>query len=168
MMNRTLAVDTSTMQVYDYLRDGETHDNLLKRAEMDRAKDIATWERHSKNYPNSGYESRLAALRKKSYQVMTCEEFALAERNFYINRPMTEITEERYYDMLNVLPPRCWTTLRGVEMFCMSEMLTGTYTDQYAKVGDKYYNKIVDIIDRSTWIHNALDYDSHIAGIAET
>ena len=94
---------------------------------------------------------------------MTYEEYHAAERAFYIEQPLEEVTAERFYEMLNVLPPRCWITLKGVEMFCMSEMLTGTYTDQYAKAGDKYYTKIVDAKDRSTWIHECLTQKSATA-----
>ena len=41
-------------------------------------------------------------------------------------------------------------------MFCTSEMLTGTYTTQYAAYNGKYYSKIVDVTDESTWIYNCL------------
>jgi len=150
-----LVVDMSTMWVYDYLSTGETPEDLLKRAKTSQKQDISTWESHCRNYPdNPTFEEYLAKAKKLFYRVMTHEEFLTAERDFYINRPMEEITAERFNEMLNILPPICWTTIQGVEMFCMSEMLTGTYTDQYARVGDKYFNKIVDIKDRATWIHN--------------
>ena len=51
-----------------------------------------------------------------------------------------------------------WCTVEGVEMFCMSEMWTGTYTTQYAhdhRTG-KYYSKMVDVTDRDTWINTYL------------
>lgn len=67
-----------------------------------------------------------------------------------------ETTEEIFSEMLNVLPPLYWCTIDGVEMFCMSEMYTGTFTNQYARVGEKYYTAMVDITDQSTWIHKLL------------
>ena len=69
---------------------------------------------------------------------------------------MKEITEETFEDMLNVLPPIKWCTIDGIEMFCMSEMLTGFYTSQYIhdKGTNKYYHKIVDVTDKATWGHN--------------
>ena len=48
--------------------------------------------------------------------------------------------------------------VNGVEMFCMSEMYSDTYTTQYAydhRTG-KYYCKMVDSEDTSTWIHTLL------------
>lgn len=153
-----LAVNVSQMQIYDYLRDGETPEQLLKRAEDSNAKDIATLERHCNQYPDTLlFKNNLRNAREKAYQIMTLSEFKKAERDYYIQQPLEEITEEQFHYMLNLLPPICWTTIQGVEMFCMSEMLAGTYTNQYANVGDKrYYTKIVDIRDRSTWIHNFL------------
>jgi len=153
-----VAVDVTTMTVYDYLCSDESHAELLKRAENDKAKDIATWESHCKNYPNNPtFERNLEKAKQKSYQVMTYNDYHAAKRNFYISQPLEEITAEQFDDMLNILPPNHWMTLRGVEMFCMSEMLTLTYTNQYARVGDKYYTKVVDTRDRSTWIHECIE-----------
>jgi hypothetical protein len=63
-----------------------------------------------------------------------------------------EVTKERYWEMLEVLPPMNWGTRNGIESFFMSEFNTGTYTDQYAQYHDKYYTKGVDYCDSSTWI----------------
>lgn len=72
------------------------------------------------------------------------------------NATITEVTKENYTDALNVLPPIKYCTIDGVTMFCMCEMYTGSFTTQYAKVGDKYFTKLVDITDKETWIHKNL------------
>ena len=49
-----------------------------------------------------------------------------------------------------------WVTINNVNEFCMSEMLSGVYTNQYARYNGKYYTKIVDAYDKTTWLHNFL------------
>ena len=108
-----------------------------------------------------GYFSRrLQEYRERDgrYVGMSFEIFQRMERERFLSLPLHEITEDRYHEMLNVLPPLKWTRRNGVEMFCMSEMYSGTYTDQYAHDHNtgKYYAKLVDLCDETTWIHNYL------------
>lgn len=149
-----LAVDIKHMNVYDFLRNGETTEELQSRADAHRLEDIETWKKNATNYPCETYDNYYKSALEKQYKVMTWDEFQKMQRDFYISDPIVETTGEHFEDMLNVLPPMKWCTIDGVEMFCMSEMLTGTYTSQYAKHEDKYYTKIVDIADKSTWINN--------------
>lgn len=152
-----VAVDTSTMRVYDFMKANETQEELLARANTYKQEDIDTWTRHTTNYPDADqFNNYLEAAKRKNYRVMSFEDFIKAEKQFYISDPVTEITEERYNEMLNVLPPLHWCTIDGVEMFCMSEMLTGTFTSQYAKTSDGFYCKTVNARDRGTWIHHFL------------
>jgi hypothetical protein len=44
-----------------------------------------------------------------------------------------EITEEDWHDALEVLPPEKWETVRGVNIFRMSEYLAGNITAHYLK-----------------------------------
>ena len=57
----------------------------------------------------------------------------------YIN-PFKEITEEQYYESLECLPPQKWETVDGVNIFRMSEYLTGNITDHIVKYNDKFYS----------------------------
>lgn len=93
-----------------------------------------------------------------TYAIMTFEEHQAKERAYILSLPLHEITEERFHEMLNVLPPLKWCRQGCVEMFCMSEFFTDTYTDQYAHdhATGKYYTKLVDYSDQSTWIHEVL------------
>lgn len=73
---------------------------------------------------------------------------------------LTEITAERFDEMLNILPPLFWRLTdafdqkinRIPETFCMSEMLTGSLTSQFAALDGRYFERTVDALDRSTWI----------------
>lgn len=60
-------------------------------------------------------------------------------------RDVGEITEERFNDALNVLPPVGWTTRQGVESFRISERIWGNLTDIYARAGDRYFSLADDI-----------------------
>jgi len=50
-----------------------------------------------------------------------------------------EITEERWDEMLNVLPPERWETIKNVEIFAMSEIMTSDITGFYICYKKKYY-----------------------------
>ena len=65
---------------------------------------------------------------------------------------VVQITRERYWDMLEVLPPQNWTRTATMEHFRMCEYNTGSLTEQFAQRGDVYINKEIDVDDQSTWI----------------
>lgn len=50
-----------------------------------------------------------------------------------------EITEAQYIYALEVLPPVCWETAKGVESFKISERLYGNVTAIYARLGKRYF-----------------------------
>lgn len=161
MDSNILAVDTATYSTYDFLLDGETKDELLNRANTSKKRDIARFNEIITDFKAEGkdtsyYEERLASTKKIKYRVMTWDEFQAGQKKFLLSDELQEITEEQFEKALNVLPPLMWYTINGVEMFCMSEMYTDTYTTQYAKCNGNYYCKMVDIADKSTWINNLL------------
>lgn len=150
-------VDTAHMSAYTYARTKKDAQDGLRRAIEAKKEEARTWESHIRNYPDraEAFTAYLKAANEATYEIMTWEEFKQRERDFILSDSVQEITEERYDEQLNVLPPLKWCTRRGIEMFCMSEMYTGTYTNQYADTHTgKFYTKMVDICDESTWIHN--------------
>lgn len=64
---------------------------------------------------------------------------AAAEAKFVT--PWKEITQERWDEMLEVLPPQKWKTVRGVEIFQMSERTFGNITGHFARVGDRCFER---------------------------
>jgi hypothetical protein len=52
-----------------------------------------------------------------------------------------EITEENWYENLEVLPPEKWETVRGVNIFRMCEYLTGSITAHFAKLNGKFFTR---------------------------
>lgn len=158
MKNLELCIaDLNRMSIYTFSNNMEEAEEDLKRAIMQNNEDIKTWEGHIKNYPDrESFKNYLTEAQNKKYEIVTFEEYLQKEKEYYINQPLTETTKEHFEEMLNVLPPLKWCTKHNVEMFCMSERLTGTYTSQYMYnlVNNKYYHKIVDILDEKTWGYN--------------
>ena len=157
-----LAVDTSTLTVYDFLGDGESEQELLQRAYNSNARNMAHYEAIIAEKPESNsdgfFTKQLENAKKREYKVVTWNEYITLKRKRYIdNGEIKEVTEEQFNDALDVLPPLKWCTIDGIEMFCISEMTDGTYTAQYARTPDgKYYCATVDVMDKSTWINNRI------------
>lgn len=90
------------------------------------------------------------------YSIMTEDQFYTAQRAFYLGDPPAEITEEKFTEMFEVLPPLKYHSGEGFASFLMSEFHSGPYTHQYIRVtkdGEaRYYSKLVDATDRSTWM----------------
>lgn len=76
----------------------------------------------------------------------------VAEHNWttYLNQPVQEITRETFWEMLEVLPPMNWVGGDGFERFNMVERMTGSITSQYARLGDRYFTKYVDLTKPET------------------
>ncbi|MCM1233870.1 MAG: hypothetical protein NC489_27500 [Ruminococcus flavefaciens] len=102
--------------------------------------------------------NKAAKLVKGGLEVITEEEYREIVRTHYLGKPLQEITEEYFQEQLNILPTLHFVTIGNVEEFCLSEMTYGTFAQQYAydKTNGKYYTKIVDLYDKSTWIHNLI------------
>lgn len=154
-------VNTNTLSLYSYCNvcTLEVAENKLQQAIETNQKDIETWASHCKNYPDTkSFECYLQTALNNKFKIATYDEFLEMQKSYYVNKPLIEIDYENFNYMLNVLPPLKWTTKNNVEMFCMSEMLTGCYTSQYAhdKTTNKYYTKVVDITDTKTWIDSIL------------
>jgi len=56
-----------------------------------------------------------------------------------------EITEDRFTEMLEVLPPHNWHRETGSESFKMSEMTCGNYTEIFCRIGEKFYELCDDV-----------------------
>ncbi len=66
--------------------------------------------------------------------------------------PVKEITEARYWEMLEVLPPLSWGRNNGVESFFMSEAITHCIRSQFGKYAGRYFEKTIDTSDKTTWM----------------
>ena len=83
---------------------------------------------------------------------MTYEAYKAAERHECLSGPLEEITEEKYREAFEKLPPEQYQHSGGMERFLMSEHWSGPYTAQYVTYQGRYFTRMVDATDRSTWI----------------
>ena len=90
-----------------------------------------------------------------AYQPMTYAQYEAGHNAHYLAGPLLEITEEQWDEALNCLPPMRWEHRDGVERFLMVEMLSGSITAQYARLGSRYFVRNVDAADSSTFITGA-------------
>jgi len=94
--------------------------------------------------------ARLTDETGKIYVVETFDDFEARKTRHYLDGfKLAEISEDFYYQMLNVLPPM----YRGGAMgFFMCEFTSGSITSQFVEYRDKFYGAAVDILNRETWI----------------
>lgn len=151
----------------------ETAAGIIAEAERDAREGMERAESYAAEYPdNRDYWQYQAEQYRKvigTYAMMTFDEQQANERAYLLALPLYEISEERFNDMLDALPPLKWCRKNGVEMFCMREFFTDSYTDQYAHDHStgKYYSKLVDYLDPSTWISEILAR-SETRGVSES
>lgn len=148
--------------VWDFCQKENTPHQDIDRAMVNKINQVKQYEQMAaafaegsdghKEYTRKAFQEALAI-----YQIMTFEEFHEAQKQFICKSPIVEVTEEDYWEHLEVLPPEYYGTLEGVTMFCMGERTTGTFTAQYAKYNGRYFCATVDVTDRNTWIYNRLD-----------
>lgn len=87
------------------------------------------------------------------YRPMTYGEYSTAQRKSLLSDPLTEIDEKSYMAALECLPPLKWHRASdGVMLFLMSEFYTRSYTKQYAAYQRRFYTRMVDADDKTTWI----------------
>lgn len=154
-------VNINSMYVHSFITADKAADAIASALAND-AEHLPFWDEQYKQTGNPRDKEIADSYRNADYQAMTFADFLALEREKLLSDPPQEITESRYNEMLDILPPLAWTTHHDVEMFCMSEFYTGTYTTQYAhdqKTG-KYYSKLVDYTDKTTWICNLLYPDT--------
>ncbi len=60
-------------------------------------------------------------------------------------KPVKEITEQEFWEMLEVLPPLGWKHGTNCESFKMSEMWSGNITDIYARIDKRYFTLRDDV-----------------------
>lgn len=154
-------VEMETLTIYDFVYENEAEAVALQRAKKYYSKQVAEYEELYMKDNSDYWEFTLKQARKKlaaGCKIMSYEQFKSEEKNKLLSDNPKEIDQEEYESMLNILPPLFLTKINGIEMFCMIEMYSSTYTTQYAHdmTTNKYYSKMVDCKDKSTWLNHYL------------
>ena len=93
-------------------------------------------------YTSHSVESYRASKPGKKLELITLEEACKRIepiKRFNYCKPWERTTKSKFNEMLEVLFPLDWGTVDGVEIFSMSEMLTGNITAHYAEYEGRYY-----------------------------
>jgi hypothetical protein len=104
-------------------------------------------------------EWRLAELQAEkpvAWSIIPCDEWMASREASYLDKPATEITAEKFDDMLGCLPPIYCGNGDCDFRFSMSEFQFGRVTEQFAKIGNRYFAKYVRHRDESTYITAAI------------
>lgn len=110
-------------------------------------------------YPQSYCETRAAAEHRITaleaehmgdkgtalplWLIVPCNEWLAMREASYLNKPVREITAEHFDDMLGCLPPIYCGNGDCDFRFSMSEFQFGRVTEQFAKIGARYFAKYV-------------------------
>jgi len=86
----------------------------------------------------------------------SCERYAQMRKNG--GEPAHEITRERYWDMLEVLPPLKWTQKAKTESFMISEAETGDLHSFYARVGETYWEMVLPRSSKHSDVMNCVEF----------
>ena len=159
LSTKTLIVAcTKTLSIWSFVGDKNASE-VLQDAKNNQQNDIDTWTSHIKQYgEQDNFKMYLKSAKAKHYKIMEYDDYIKTERLILLNNPLRKITEAKFWEMLECLPPLKWCTIDNIEMFCISEMWSGSYTIQYAhdKNTNTYCTKMVDCCDKSTWINEVL------------
>ena len=88
-----------------------------------------------------------------NWTILTEKQYEEKQRALYI-KPAEEITEGRYYEMLDVLPPLRFVTRNGVQSFILAEPKDLNYYTQFAKYNGKYYYNFIKICFVYVFLNN--------------
>ena len=86
--------------------------------------------------------------------VTTYDDFVTRKRSAILTGQITEISDDEFYEARDCLPPN-WTTGHDLSGFLMSEHFSGPYTTHYAELDCRFFSKMIDSTDRSTWMSEA-------------
>lgn len=131
----------------------------IKRAHEFYKDEIALLEKNLIECPQMADEwnrgiRRAEETLSQGFEAVTHDEYYEREKKRIVTGEIHEITAEQYDYALNVLPPLNWVHNEKCSYFFMSERWTLSFTNQYYhdKETGKYYEKMVDLYDKSTWI----------------
>lgn len=163
-MGDLIIMKKATVETFDFLAKNETPEHAIQRAQEYYKKMLDDYKSNLINYPDSAayWRERIEATEKtltSGFEIVTFSDFLKMKKKYLCNGELTEITKEDFDEHYDMLPPLRWCTYNNVEMFCMCEMYTGTFTTQYAysHVTGKCYCAMVDVTDPETWIDKRLE-----------
>lgn len=99
----------------------------------------------------SGETLEQVRLRYPGAIMANFEEWCQKKEQSFCHGPQ-QTTKERFWDMLEVLPPVGWKTTESGESFKLSERTSGLITAIFCRIGDNYF----ELYDKITLGHDEI------------
>ena len=156
-------VDTSTWDIL--VPDGEFKDNeieaAVKKANKNLRSRLRIKEQSYEHMPTYFNKAVLLAMYNASLEVMSIDEYTKRKRRFYLGNELVEVDSIDWDSLYNSLKEAKLSERNSVKM--LTEIpLDDSYAKQYAVCNHRYYSKMVDLNDETTWIYNFLNSDGSI------
>lgn len=156
-------VDTSTWDIL--VPDGEFKDNeieaAVKKANKNLRSRLRIKEQSYEHMPTYFNKAVLLAMYNASLEVMSIDEYTKRKRRFYLGNELVEVDSIDWDSLYNSLKEAKLSERNSVKM--LTEIpLDDSYAKQYAVCNHRYYSKMVDLNDETTWIYNFLNKDGSI------
>lgn len=158
-----LVVDTSTWDIL--VHDGEFKDNeieaAVKKANKNLRSRLRIKEQSYEHMPTYFNKAVLLAMYNASLEVMSIDDYTKRKRRFYLGDELVEVDSIDWDSLYNSLKEAKLSERNSVKM--LTEIpLDDSYAKQYAVCNHRYYSKMVDLNDETTWIYNFLNKDGSI------
>lgn len=158
-----LVVDTSTWDIL--VHDGEFKDNeieaAVKKANKNLRSRLRIKEQSYEHMPTYFNKAVLLAMYNASLEVMSIDDYTKRKRRFYLGDKLVEVDSIDWDSLYNSLKEAKLSERNSVKM--LTEIpLDDSYAKQYAVCNHRYYSKMVDLNDETTWIYNFLNKDGSI------
>lgn len=138
-----------TMEYYSRHDDYPT--DAFEKAKLYYQREVENYQRFNRENPDDLWAT-LAVSSQKMYDTMEvipeAEWIALDAQAMQAKHPLKLITEERYNEMLNILPPLLYES----GCFFMSEFEIGSWTTMFVKYYNDYFERVVDYCNEDTWV----------------
>lgn len=156
-------VDTSTWDIL--VPDGEFKDNeieaAVKKANKNLRSRLRIKEQSYEHMPTYFNKAVLLAMYNASLEVMSIDDYTKRKRRFYLGDELVEVDSIDWDSLYNSLKEAKLSERNSVKM--LTEIpLDDSYAKQYAVCNHRYYSKMVDLNDETTWIYNFLNKDGSI------
>ena len=109
-------VNINSMYVHSFTTADKAADAIASALAND-AEHLPFWDEQYKQTGNPRYKEIADSYRNADYQVMAFADFLALERKALLSEPLQVITEDKFNEMLNILPPLAWTTHHDVGCF---------------------------------------------------
>ena len=149
-----------------FLGNFESIDQTVASFEYCKIQNLAAWENIKKHWEKVHGSTWLEKFKSQglqtmpeklqTFKVMSYPDYIAEQNKNFAKKPIIEITAEKYWDLLECLPPVKWCGINtSFEYFFMLEKYSGEWRDQVIKCRInnewRYFKKLATIADPVTF-----------------